>query len=58
LLHQHGLEVSRCEIRTEEGVARDRFFVASFTGAPAEPQLRTFQSALLGVIDAVGKSAS
>ena len=58
LLHQHGLEVSRCEIRTEDGVARDRFFVASFTGTPAEPQLRTFQSALLGVIDAVGKSAS
>lgn len=58
LLHQHGLEVSRCEIRTEEGVARDRFFVASFTGAPAEPQLQAFQSALLGVIDAVGKSGS
>jgi len=58
LLHQHGLEVSRCEIRTEEGVARDRFFVASFTGAPAEPQLRAFQGALLGVIAAVGRSAS
>jgi UTP:GlnB (protein PII) uridylyltransferase len=58
LMHQHGLEVSRCEIRTEDGVARDRFFVASFTGAPAEPQLRAFRSALLGVIDAVGKSAA
>jgi [protein-PII] uridylyltransferase len=57
LMHQHGLEVSRCEIRTEDGVARDRFFVASFTGAPAEPQLRAFRGALLSVIDAVGKSA-
>lgn len=56
LMHQHGLEVSRCEIRTEEGVAHDRFFVASFTGEPAEPQLRAFRSALLGVIDAVDKS--
>jgi [protein-PII] uridylyltransferase len=56
LMHQHGLEVSRCEIRTEDGVARDRFFVASFNGAPAETQLRAFRSALLGVIDAVGKS--
>lgn len=58
LMHQHGLEVSRCEIRTEDGIARDRFFVASFTGAPAEPQLRAFRVALLGVIDAVGKSAA
>ena len=57
LLHQQGLEVSRCEIRTDEGVARDRFWVASFTGAPAEPQLRAFRAALLGVIDAVDKSA-
>jgi UTP:GlnB (protein PII) uridylyltransferase len=57
LMHQHGLEVSRCEIRTEEGIARDRFFVASFTGAPAEAQLRAFRAALLGVIDAVGKSS-
>lgn len=56
LMHQHGLEVSRCEIRTEDGIARDRFFVASFTGAPAEAQLRAFRTALLGVIDAVGKS--
>jgi UTP:GlnB (protein PII) uridylyltransferase len=58
LMHQHGLEVSRCEIRTEDGMARDRFFVASFSGAPAEPQLRSFQAALLGVIDAVVKSGS
>jgi [protein-PII] uridylyltransferase len=58
LLHQHGLEVSRCEIRTEDGVARDRFFVASFTGAPCEPALQIFRSALLSVIDAVGRSSS
>jgi len=57
LLHQHGLEVSRCEIRTEDGIARDRFFVASFTGAPPEPQLRAFQGALLSVIDAVDKTS-
>jgi UTP:GlnB (protein PII) uridylyltransferase len=57
LLHQHGLEVVRCEIRTEEGIARDRFFVACFTGAPAEPALQLFRSSLLNVIDAVGKSA-
>jgi len=57
LLHQHGLEVVRCEIRTEDGFARDRFFVASFTGAAAEPQLRTFQGALLSVIDAVDKTS-
>ena len=57
LLHQHGLEVVRCEIRTEDGIARDRFFVASFTGDSAEPQLRTFQGALLSVIDAVDKTS-
>jgi UTP:GlnB (protein PII) uridylyltransferase len=57
LLHQHGLEVVRCEIRTEDGIARDRFFVASFTGASAEPQLRRFQGALLNVIDAVDKTS-
>lgn len=57
LLHQHGLEVARCEIRTDDGFARDRFFVASFTGKPAEPALRLFRSSLLSVIDAVGKSA-
>jgi UTP:GlnB (protein PII) uridylyltransferase len=56
LLHQHGLEVVRCEIRTEEGFARDRFLVASFTGAPAEPQLEAFRSALLSVINVVGKA--
>lgn len=56
LLHQHGLEVVRCEIRTDEGFARDRFLVASFTGAPAEPQLEAFRSALLSVINAVGKA--
>lgn len=58
LLHQHGLEVSRCEIRTEDGVAHDRFFVASFTGTPADAQLRAFRSALLGVIAAVSKSTA
>ncbi|HKO91590.1 MAG TPA: hypothetical protein VJU61_10580 [Polyangiaceae bacterium] len=57
LLHQNGLEVSRCEIRTEDGMARDRFFVASFTGGSAEPQLRTFQAALFSVIDAVDKTS-
>jgi [protein-PII] uridylyltransferase len=55
LLHQHGLEVVRCEIRTEEGIARDRFFVTSFSGAPAEPQLHAFRAALLGVITAIDK---
>lgn len=58
LLHQHGLEVVRCEIRTEDGFARDRFFVASFTGEPALPALQVFRSALLSVIDAVGKSSA
>ena len=53
LLHDHGLEVLRCEIRTEDGVARDRFQVACFTGAPAQPQLEAFRNALLGVINAV-----
>jgi UTP:GlnB (protein PII) uridylyltransferase len=56
LLHQHGLEVVRCEIRTEDGLARDRFFVQAFNGAPAEPQLAAFRSALLGVISAIAKS--
>jgi [protein-PII] uridylyltransferase len=56
LLHQHGLEVVRCEIRTEDGIARDRFFVTAFNGAPPEPQLAAFRVALLGVIAAVGKS--
>ena len=57
LLHQHGLEVARCEIRTEDGVAKDRFWVASFTGAPAQPALELFKSSLVSVIAAVGKSA-
>jgi UTP:GlnB (protein PII) uridylyltransferase len=52
LLHQHGLEVVRCEIRTEDGVAKDRFIVTTFTGAPAERSLAAFQSSLLGVIQA------
>jgi UTP:GlnB (protein PII) uridylyltransferase len=56
LLHQHGLEVVRCEIRTEAGIARDRFFVTSFNGAPAELQLHAFRAALLGVITAIGKA--
>ncbi len=56
LLHQHGLEVSRCEIRTEDGIARDRFWVTSFSGASAAKQLQTFRAALLGVITAVRKS--
>jgi [protein-PII] uridylyltransferase len=56
LLHQHGLEVVRCEIRTEDGIARDRFFVTAFNGAPPEPQLAAFRTALLGVISAVSKS--
>jgi len=55
LLHQHGLEVVRCEIRTEEGVARDRFIVTSFTGASAERSLEGFRTALLGVIQALGR---
>ncbi|HTV25790.1 MAG TPA: hypothetical protein VMG12_44140 [Polyangiaceae bacterium] len=56
LLHQHGLEVVRCEIRTEDGLARDRFWVTSFNGgAPAE-QLNAFRTALLGVIAAIQKS--
>jgi [protein-PII] uridylyltransferase len=55
LLHQHGLEVLRCEIRTEEGVAHDRFQVACFTGVPAQPQLEAFRAALLGVMNAVGQ---
>jgi UTP:GlnB (protein PII) uridylyltransferase len=56
LLHQHGLEVVRCEIRTEGGIAKDRFFVTAFNGAPAERQLPAFRSALLGVISALAKS--
>ena len=55
LLHQHGLEVVRCEIRTEDGVARDRFIVTSFTGAPAEHSLQAFRSSLLAVIRALGR---
>ncbi|HVZ32777.1 MAG TPA: hypothetical protein VG963_10145, partial [Polyangiaceae bacterium] len=55
LLHQHGLEVLRCEIRTEDGVAHDRFHVACFTGVPAQPQLEAFRAALLGVMNAVGQ---
>ncbi len=53
LLHQHGLEVVRCEIRTEEGIAKDRFIVTSFDGAPAERSLAAFRAALLGVIQAL-----
>lgn len=56
LLHQHGLEVVRCEIRTEEGIARDRFWVTSFNGGAPELQLETFRGALLGVIAALQKS--
>jgi UTP:GlnB (protein PII) uridylyltransferase len=56
LLHQHGLEVVRCEIRTEGGIARDRFFVTAFNGTPAAQQLPAFRSALLGVISALAKS--
>jgi UTP:GlnB (protein PII) uridylyltransferase len=56
LLHQHGLEVIRCEIRTEEGIARDRFWVTCFSGEPPLSQLHTFRSALLGVITAIHKS--
>jgi UTP:GlnB (protein PII) uridylyltransferase len=53
LLHQHGLEVVRCEIRTEGGMARDRFFVTAYNGQPAEPQLTLFRGSLLGVISAM-----
>jgi UTP:GlnB (protein PII) uridylyltransferase len=56
LLHQHGLEVIRCEIRTEEGIARDRFWVTSFNGGEPIVQLQGFRSALLGVITAIRKS--
>lgn len=56
LLHQHGLEVVRCEIRTEEGIARDRFWVTSFSGGAPLDQLEQFRAALLGVITAVQKS--
>ena len=56
LLHQHGLEVVRCEIRTEGGIARDRFWVTSFDGGVPASQLSAFRSALLGVITAIHKS--
>ena len=56
LLHQHGLEVVRCEIRTEEGIARDRFWVTSFNGGAPAAQLQAFRAALLGVIAALQKS--
>jgi len=56
LLHQHGLEVVRCEIRTEEGIARDRFWVTCFSGQAPLLQLSAFRSALLGVIAAIHKS--
>jgi [protein-PII] uridylyltransferase len=56
LLHQHGLEVIRCEIRTEEGIARDRFWVTSFDGGAPLAQLSAFRAALLGVITALHKS--
>jgi UTP:GlnB (protein PII) uridylyltransferase len=56
LLHQHGLEVVRCEIRTEEGIARDRFWVTSFNGGEPNAQLSGFRAALLGVIAAIHKS--
>jgi [protein-PII] uridylyltransferase len=56
LLHLHGLEVVRCEIRTEEGIARDRFWVTSFNGGAPIVQLSAFRSALLGVITAIHKS--
>jgi [protein-PII] uridylyltransferase len=56
LLHQHGLEVIRCEIRTEEGLARDRFWVTSFSGGSPIEQLSAFRSALLGVIAAIHRS--
>jgi UTP:GlnB (protein PII) uridylyltransferase len=56
LLHQHGLEVVRCEIRTEEGIARDRFWVTSFDGGEPMDQLQAFRAALLGVIVALEKS--
>lgn len=56
LLHQHGLEVVRCEIRTEEGIARDRFWVTCFSGEAPLRQLQAFRAALLGVIAALEKS--
>jgi UTP:GlnB (protein PII) uridylyltransferase len=57
LLHQHGLEVLRCEIRTEEGIACDRFIVTSFNGKAAREQLPAFRTALLGVIAARASTA-
>jgi [protein-PII] uridylyltransferase len=56
LLHQHGLEVVRCEIRTEGGIARDRFWVTSFNGGVPASQLAAFRAALLGVITAIHRS--
>lgn len=55
LLHQHGLEVVRCEIRTEDGIAKDRFIVTSFTGAPAERSLAVFRESLLGMIQVLAQ---
>jgi [protein-PII] uridylyltransferase len=56
LLHQHGLEVVRCEIRTEEGIARDRFWVTCFNGEAPLLQLSAFRGALLSVITAIHKT--
>ena len=56
LLHQNGLEVVRCEVRTEAGIAKDRLFVTAFNAKPALPQLDAFRAALLDLISAVGKS--
>src|SRR5262245_39193059 len=56
LLHQHGLEVVRCEIRTEEGIARDRFWVTCFNGEAPLLQLSAFRVALLSVITAIHKT--
>lgn len=44
------------QIRTEEGIARDRFWMTSFTGEPPVEQLRGFRAALLGVITAIQRS--
>jgi UTP:GlnB (protein PII) uridylyltransferase len=50
LLHQHGLEVVRSEVRTEEGVARDLFVLTAENDEPIKTRLSQFRRALIEAV--------
>jgi [protein-PII] uridylyltransferase len=50
LLHQHGLEVVRSEVRTEEGIARDLFVLTAEKDEPMKQRLSDFRRALIEAV--------